>query len=89
MKKDDFMKKIIIAMAIFLLIFTIVMIITYYCKDDIPDALVAAVFTACLGEGTITSMIQKAKINHGAIDAEEDEEEYILDDDMNVIDKED
>lgn len=60
--KDGFIKKVIISMAIFLLIFTIVMTIIYIYMGDVPESLIVAVFAACLGEGSITGVIQKAKI---------------------------
>lgn len=43
-KVIDTMKKILIALGIYLLIFTIVMIITFWVKGNVPDTLITAVF---------------------------------------------
>lgn len=82
--KDDFMKKIIITMAVFLLIFTIVMIVVFMITGNIPDSLVVAVFAACVGEGSITGLIQKTKINKGKLS---ESEEIITDECDNCYDE--
>lgn len=40
----DTMKKILILVGIYLLIFTIVMIVTFWVKGSVPDTLITAVF---------------------------------------------
>lgn len=70
-KKDDFLKKVIIVMASFLLLFTVAMIATFYIMGEVPDSLIAAVFAACLGEGSFCSMIQRTKIQN-SIDSDEE-----------------
>jgi len=60
-KKDDFIKKVIITMFSFLLIFTIVMIVVFCITGNTPDVLIGAVFAACVGEYSICGMIKKTK----------------------------
>lgn len=59
--KDDFMKKILIGMFIFLSLFTIAMIAIFILTGDTPDVLIGAVFGACMGEYSICGVIKKAK----------------------------
>lgn len=59
--KDDFMKKILIGMFIFLSLFTVAMIIVFLLTGSTPDALIVAVFGACMGEYSICGVIKKAK----------------------------
>lgn len=59
--KDDFMKKILIGMFIFLSLFTIAMIVIFILTGDTPDVLIGAVFGACMGEYSICGVIKKAK----------------------------
>ena len=59
--KDDFMKKILIGMFIFLSIFTIAMIVIFLLTGSTPDTLILAVFGACMGEYSICGIIKKAK----------------------------
>lgn len=59
--KDDFMKKILISMFIFLSIFTIGMIVIFLNTGDTPDTLIVAVFGACMGEYSICGIIKKTK----------------------------
>ena len=61
---DDFMKKVIIAMAIFLLLFTIAILIIFSVTSTEPSTLIAAVFAACLGEGSILGVLKSMKIKH-------------------------
>ena len=62
MKKDDFLKKVIISMGIFLLFFTIA-VFTVFCitGGNEPSTLITCVFAACLGEGTICGLLKKSK----------------------------
>ena len=92
MKNDDFMKKVIIVLGLFLLIFTIIMIVVFIKCQQVPDVLITAVFTASLGEGSLCGMLQKTKIqnNIGANTIEDDEEvEDDADDDEYVVMEED
>ena len=59
--KDDFMKKILIGTFIFLSLFTVAMIIVFILTGSTPDALIVAVFGACMGEYSICGMIKKVK----------------------------
>ena len=59
--KDDFMKKILIGMFVFLSIFTIAMIVIFLNTGSTPDTLILAVFGACMGEYSICGIIKKAK----------------------------
>ena len=59
--KDDFMKKILIGMFVFLSIFTIIMIVIFLNTGSTPDTLILAVFGACMGEYSICGIIKKAK----------------------------
>ena len=62
MKKDDFLKKVIISIGIFLLLFTIA-VFTVFCitGGNEPSTLITCVFAACLGEGTICGLLKKSK----------------------------
>ena len=60
--KDDFMKKIIIGVFIFLLIFTGVILYLFFATDgNEPATLIACVFAACIGEFSICGLIQTNK----------------------------
>ena len=59
--KDDFIKKILISMFIFLSLFTIAMIVIFLLTGDTPDVLIGAVFGACMGEYSICGIIKKTK----------------------------
>lgn len=59
--KDDFIKKVIIGTFVFLLLFTIAMIVVFCMTGSTPDVLIGAVFAACVGEYSICGMIKKTK----------------------------
>ena len=61
-QKDDFLKKVIITLGIFLLFFTIA-VFTVFCitGGSEPSTLITCVFAACLGEGTICGLLKKSK----------------------------
>lgn len=61
-QKDDFLKKVIITIGIFLFCFTIA-VFTVFCVTggSEPSTLIACVFTACLGECSICGLIKKNK----------------------------
>ena len=61
MIKDNFLKKIIIGIFIFLLLFTLGMIVIFCATGSIPDTLVLAVFGACIGEYSICGLIKNSK----------------------------
>lgn len=60
-KKLKTMNIILIVIAIFLLIFTGVMIWLFYEFQSVPDTLIISVFGACTGELSFCSMIRKNK----------------------------
>ena len=61
-KHDDFLKKIIIIMGIFLLIFTIAMVLLFYFTGGMePSTLIACVFAACMGEYSVCGFIKIGK----------------------------
>ena len=59
--KDDFIKKVLIAMFIFLSVFTVAMIVIFLLTGNTPDVLIGAVFGACMGEYSICGLIKKSK----------------------------
>jgi len=59
--KDDFIKKVIIGTFVFLLLFTVAMIVVFCMTGSTPDVLIGAVFAACVGEYSICGMIKKTK----------------------------
>mgnify|MGYP003419116338 FL=1 len=67
-RKDDFLKKIIIALGIFLLCFTAVNLFLFYATGTEPSTLITCVFGACIGEysvcGFIKTVKEKQKKNH-------------------------
>lgn len=69
---DDFMKKIIITMALFLLIFTIVVLYMFAKTSTEPSTLILAVFGACLGEGSICGYLKKQKYQERNMEDESD-----------------
>ena len=73
--KDNFIKKIIITMGIFLLTFTIVNCALFYITGgNEPTTLITCVFAACLGEGSICGFIKiKKKKEDGKISIEADD----------------
>lgn len=60
-KKDDFIKKILITMFIFLFLFIVTMIVTFFIMGETPDILITAVFAACVGEYSICGLIKNRK----------------------------
>lgn len=81
MKKDDFLKKVIIAIGIFLLCFTIAVFIVFCTTGGSePSTLIACVFAACLGECSICGLIKKSKdkeVNYKEFQPSEESEEDI------------
>lgn len=75
-KHDDFLKKAIIVIAIFLLIFTILNEIIYCITGAVPDTLVSCVFIACLGQGSIMGWIKNTNTKNKK--KQEDEEDEII-----------
>lgn len=83
--KDDFIKKVLIAMFIFLSIFTLAMIVIFLTTGNTPDTLIVAVFGACMGEYSICGLIKNAKekekterLKEGFVDEDEENPESIL-----------
>lgn len=61
-QKDDFLKKVIITIGIFLFCFTVAVFIVFCVTGGSePSTLIACVFTACLGECSICGLIKKDK----------------------------
>lgn len=82
MKKDDFLKKVIIAIGVFLLCFTIAVFIVFCATGGSePSTLIACVFAACLGECSICGLIKKSKekeeVNYKDFQPSEESEEDI------------
>lgn len=62
MKKDNFLKKVVIAIGIFLLIFTIAVFIVFCSTGgNEPSTLITCVFAGCLGECSICGLLKKSK----------------------------
>lgn len=81
MKKDDFLKKVIITIGIFLFCFTVAVFIVFCVTGGSePSTLIACVFTACLGECSICGFIKKNKnkeISYKEFQPSEESEEDI------------
>lgn len=60
--------KILIMLGVGLVAFTILMIITFFVKDSIPDTLVTCVFAACTGEFSILGWIKTTKEKNRILD---------------------
>ena len=80
-QKDDFLKKVIITIGIFLFCFTVA-VFTVFCVTggSEPSTLIACVFTACLGECSICGLIKKNKnkeVNYKESQPSEESEEDI------------
>ena len=72
---DKFMDKALILIGAFLFVFTVVMIVTFWFKSDIPDVLVTAIFAACASECGVMGWIKNTKQkNPDVIDYEDIEE---------------
>jgi len=65
--------KILIALGLGLVGFTIVMIVIFLCKDAIPDTLVTCVFAACTGEFSILGWIKTTKEKQRNIEEDDGE----------------
>ena len=84
--KDDFMKKVIIGMFIFLIIFTIGIMVEFYYTGSVPDTLVKCVFGACMGEYSICGLLKHTKEKEKTKRLKDNLiEEEPEDDDMNDI----
>ena len=62
MKKINGLTKALLFVALFDLIFTIVMIYLFFKFQSVPDSLIMAVFAATIGETSATALIRKAKL---------------------------
>ena len=72
-KKDNFMNKVLIFMAVFLLLFTVTMIVTFWAKLSVPDTLIVSVFGIFSSECFVMSWIKNT--NQKYPDTTESEEE--------------
>lgn len=61
MKKAKTMDRILIILAIFLLVFIVIMLILYYLTGGIPDTLCTCVFGVCGGECGVMGWIRTTK----------------------------
>lgn len=60
--KDNFLKKVIVCLGIFLLIFTVaIMIVFVITGGSEPSTLIACVFAACLGEASICGLLKNTR----------------------------
>lgn len=79
---DDFLKKVIIAIGIFLLCFTVA-VFAVFCitGGSEPSTLIACVFAACLGECSICGLLKKnqnkKEVNYKEFQPSEETEEDI------------
>lgn len=80
-QKDDFLKKVIITIGIFLFCFTVAVFIVFCVTGGSePSTLIACVFTACLGECSICGLIKKNKnkeVSYKEFQSSEESEEDI------------
>jgi len=53
--------KILIALGLGLVLFTILMIVIFLYKDSVPDTLITCVFAACTGEFSVLGWIKTTK----------------------------
>lgn len=83
--KDDFMKKVIIGMFIFLIIFTIGVMIEFYYTGNVPDTLIKYVFGACMGEYSICGLLKHTKEKEKTKRLKDNLDEKPEDDDINDI----
>ena len=61
MKRNKFLDKVLIVIALFLLVFIITMIVIFCIKDSVPDTLIISVFGACTGEVSVCGWIKTIK----------------------------
>lgn len=61
MKTDKFLDKVLKWLALFLLLFVICMIVTFYIVGSVPDTLIISVFGACTGEVSVCGWIKTVK----------------------------
>lgn len=66
------MNKILLLIAIFLLLFTVTMIVVFIKTGAIPDTLVTCVFAACTGEVSVCGWIRNTKNKIAGINNEMD-----------------
>ena len=70
--------KILLTIAIFILLFTITMIVIFCLFQSTPDTLVECVFSLCGGEAVITFLLWYAKRRFNLLkDNEDDDDEQI------------
>lgn len=64
-KSQDFITKAVILDAVFVFCFTIVVGVAIFATQYEPSIYVGAVYTACLGEGSITALLKLKKKGGG------------------------
>lgn len=60
-KKIGTLDKVLIFLAIFMVLFVIAMIVLHIVTGSTPDVLIGCVFAACIGEFSVTGIIQTNK----------------------------
>ena len=81
--KDDFLKKVIIALGVFLLCFTVAVFVVFCVTGGSePSTLIACVFAACLGECSICGFLKSRKnkneseeVNYKEFQSSDDEDD--------------
>lgn len=81
MKKTGTMNRILIIGAVFLLAFTVIMLILYYLTGGIPDTLCSCVYAFWGGEAGIMGWIKTTKVK-GQKNTEEDSPEDMGEDEQ-------
>lgn len=64
---------ILLLMGVFLLLFTVTMIVLWVTTGGVPDTLIGCVFGACIGEAGITGMITNTKNKQAGNPAESED----------------
>lgn len=88
MIKDDFMKKVLICIFVFLFFFTILMTLIFLIRGSVPDTLVIAVFGACAGEYSICGLIKNSKEKQKTIRMQDGTEPYESEHDGDIQEEE-
>ena len=70
-KKINKMDVMLLVIALMLIAFTVVMIVTFWHANEVPDVLITAVFGACIGECSIMGWIKNTNKKYDEYDEEE------------------
>lgn len=77
--KDDFIKKVITAILIFLVVFTVVCIVLFFVVGSEPSTLIGCVFGAAVGEFGVCSWIKNVNTKNAEPTQIDDSDEQPLD----------